>query len=215
MIENADKRAATFRKLTSKIGVVSAASLQLTQELRPNHSGWIPPSRMVECVCTGSSVGGQSLVELLLAKNLKNGSFAAFVDLANGFDLDSLSLGLEERMLWVRCQNETQSLKALDLLLRDDNFSLVVADLRSSSKHLRQAPARSWYRLQRLSHQREGYCVILAQEHLSPCMDLSLTLSANHRFATLNQGRTNIQQTIAQQIAEQLDSPVTTIAEAI
>jgi hypothetical protein len=54
-------------------------------------------------------------------------------------------------LLWVRCSDAAQALKATDLLLRDGNMSLVVLDLHQNpATQLRKIPGTTWYRLQRI-----------------------------------------------------------------
>ncbi len=54
-------------------------------------------------------------------------------------------------LLWVRCREAKEGIKAADLLLRDGNFPLVILDLvLNPLAELRKIPSSTWYRLQRL-----------------------------------------------------------------
>jgi len=212
-----EKRSATivsFRQIAARSGFVSAASLQVSRELEWDEDSLIPASRLVQCRCLGDSVGGQSLVEALLDENRRAGGYAALVDAANAFDLDSLSGGLETPLLWVRCAQPMQALRALDLLLRDENFTLVLADLRSTGHGWRGVSPRQWYRLQRLCHQRPGRCLMLARESLSPAMDLTLILDEPHRGAALCEERPVIRRQLQNKLRNQLN-PSVAIASAV
>jgi len=75
----------------------------------------------------------------------------ALIDGSDGFDPCALNNGLMAGLLWVRCSDAAQALKATDLVLRDGNMSLVVLDLHQNpSTQLRKIPGTTWYRLQRI-----------------------------------------------------------------
>ena len=61
------------------------------------------------------------------------------------------------RLLWVRCRDVGEALKAADVLLRDPNFPLVVIDLKGNpAAQLRRIPSSTWHRLSRLSEHNGG-----------------------------------------------------------
>ncbi len=129
--------------------------------------------QLLECVCAGESVGGQTYLEGLLRSNLEGGVFAALVDVHPVLDLETLWPGCGRNLLWVRCGGVLQALKCLDLLLRDENFTRVLGDFRgAAARELRRVPSTTWYRLQRLAHQREGGCTLFTDRALVPCADL-------------------------------------------
>jgi len=213
-MEQSRTKIVSFREVAARAGIVSAAALQASQELAWDEDGVIPAARLAQCVCAGESVGGQSLLELLLAKNRAAGGYAALVDAAGAFDLDSLSPGLETQLLWVRCAQATQAMKALDLLLRDDNFTLVLADLRQAGGSWRGVSSRQWYRLQRICHHREGRCLVFARESLSPSMDLTLTLDQPHGADVLDAERPEILASLETRLATQRQTAPSAVSAA-
>lgn len=150
--------------------------------------GWTLPRRQLwECVCAGPSVGGQSLLECMLRAPWSTGAYHALVDTASSLDPETLHDGLEDRLLWVPVQGPDQAVKALDLLLRDDNFALVAADLRGlSPSQLRKIPPFAWYRLQRLAHQRAGGALILSGMPSVRCADRRIFLAESRRLEDLD-----------------------------
>ena len=55
-------------------------------------------------------------------------------------------------LLWIRCHNAAQALKATDLILRDGNLSLIILDFKQNTdKELRKIPGPTWYRFQRIT----------------------------------------------------------------
>ncbi len=152
---------------------------------------WVLPEQQLwECVCAGPSVGGQSLLECMLRSRWRTGAYHALVDTALGLDSETLHDGLGERLLWVPVRGPEQAVKALDLLLRDDNFALVAADLRGlAAKQLRAVQPFVWYRLQRLAHQRAGGVLILSSAPSVRCADRRILLAEPRQLADMDTPR--------------------------
>lgn len=56
----------------------------------------------------------------------------------------------------MRTPDVKQAMKAADIVLRDDNFGLILLDLRDASpRELRRVPAPQWYRLQHAAREHE------------------------------------------------------------
>lgn len=155
---------------------------------------WSLPRRQLwECVCAGPSVGGQSLLECWLRADWQTGAYHALVDASLGLDPETLADGLAERLLWVPVRGPDQMVKALDLLLRDDNFALVAADLRGLSvAHLRGIQPFVWYRLQRLAHQRAGGAVVFSSMPSVRCADRRIQLATPRRIDDLDRPRESL-----------------------
>ncbi len=156
--------------------------------------GWsLPRCQLWECVCAGPSVGGHSLLESWLRAPWETGAYHALVDTAWSLDPETLRDGLAERLLWVPVRGPEQLVKALDLLLRDDNFALVAADLRGlPAGQLRGIQPFVWYRLQRLAHQRAGGAVVFSPVPSVRCADRRIQLLASRRIEDLDQTRESL-----------------------
>jgi hypothetical protein len=83
------------------------------------------------------------------------------IDGGDGFDPQPLDDETLAHLLWVRCGNVTQFLKAADLILRDGNLPIVLMDLRGSGRgELKRIPGSTWHRLQRVAGQSAVACLI-------------------------------------------------------
>ena len=160
--------------------------------------GWhLPKQQMLECVCAGASVGGHSFLESLMRAPWESGVFSVLVDAAHSFDPASLDVELTEHLLWVRVANAKQLVRALDLLLRDDNFALVAADTRGMAVHeLQSIQPFAWYRLQRLAHQRAGGCIIFTDTPCVRCADHRTLLSTGRVLDDLDRTRQDLLATL-------------------
>jgi len=106
----------------------------------------------------------------------RSGQWLALVDAQDSFDPSTLTDELLTCLLWVRCRNAAEALRAADLILRDDNVPMAALDLRlSPANQLRSIPSSQWYRLQRLIKHRS--CALLV---LTPG---AMVGSAQFRFA--------------------------------
>ena len=113
--------------------------------------GGLPKSAISELVSRQLSAGSALIVAALLRHAYQTNQWLGLVDGQDCFDPAPLDNTLLSRLLWVRCRETKQALKAADLLLRDGNLSLVVFDLRlNPTSELRRIPATTWYRLQRI-----------------------------------------------------------------
>jgi hypothetical protein len=93
------------------------------------------------------------------------GQWLVLVDAQDCFDPTSMDQELLSRLLWVRCRNVQQALKATDLLLRDQNLPFVVLDFQLVPvAQLRKIPATVWHRFQRLLDYRAATLVVFAPQ---------------------------------------------------
>lgn len=171
---------------------LEGAPAELVQsKARDEDRDWeLPKRQMVECVCAGPSVGGQSLLECLIKAPWQTGIFTALIDAARAFDPVSLQTGPENHFLWVQVKGSQQLVRALDIILRDDNFAFVAADLRGlSNTQLQAVPPFVWYRLQRLAHQRAGGCMIFTSQPSVRCADRRISLRKTRCLQDLDQSR--------------------------
>lgn len=198
--------AEVFRSLADQAGMCSAAALlespervvdglpasvtSVPQSADAGQEWSLPRRQLWECVCAGPSVGGQSLLECLLRASWQTGAYHALVDTAFGLDPESLCDDLAERLLWVPVRGPQQTVRALDLLLRDDNFALVAADLRGlHADQLQKIQPFAWYRLQRLAHQRAGGSLVLSDQPSVRCADRRIFLARPRVLEDLDRNR--------------------------
>ena len=140
--------------------------------------GGLPKGDLAELNCRH---GGAALaVAELLEAAERQRHFVALLDGSDSFDLESVSPAALARLLWVRCRNATEAVKAADLVLRDGNLPLVVLNLRSCTDVAR-VPSQAWYRLQRIVEQSGCTLVVLTPRPSVTSARVRLTL--HRRFS--------------------------------
>ncbi|MGF1451657.1 MAG: hypothetical protein ACFB21_06230 [Opitutales bacterium] len=159
----------------------------------------LPPKRWVEWIARGNSTGASTFLDGLLRRARVEGRFSALVDPARTFEPATLSPGAAEALLWVRCPDLHRALRALDILLRDPNFGLVAADFRGVAA--KGVAATSWYRLQRLVHQRSGTFLSLADRPFAPSADARHEIHTRWTLAELELPRQALHRKAAQRFA--------------
>lgn len=136
-------------------GIATAAAVETlptgVPELDALLGGGLPRGEFTELVGTGPGSGSAQIIHALLRRVAADGQFLALIDGQDSFDVETVAPDVLARLLWVRCTAADEALKATDLLLRDQNFPLVVLDLKLNAlSQLRKISASIWHRLGRL-----------------------------------------------------------------
>jgi hypothetical protein len=143
--------------------------------------GGIPRGAMTE-ICGAACSGRTSFLLSALASRTKNGEVCALVDARDSFDpLTAHAAGIAlEKLLWVRCQNIDQALRAMDLLIQAGGFGMVAVDLSDvPTKTVRQVPLNAWFRFRRAVEDTPTILLLLEQEpNAKTCASLVLRLEA-------------------------------------
>lgn len=122
----------------------------------------IPKGALTEIVSQPNSQGSSLLINGLLNAAQQNGYHLALIDGQDSFDPQSAGHDACQRMLWIRCRDADEALKAADLIFRDGNLPLSILDLRLNTDHeLRRISKQVWYRLQTLVQRTQGVGMIL------------------------------------------------------
>jgi hypothetical protein len=130
------------------------------------HGGW-PKGRLSELVGAGHGSGSVQVLHALLRQLATTGQYLALVDGADSFDVDAVEADMLARLLWVRCQQAEQALKAVDILLRDRNFPFVVLDLKlNPAPQLRRIVSSVWHRFRRLQEQNGTTLLVITPTQL-------------------------------------------------
>lgn len=150
--------------------------------------GGLPKSAITELIGPPRNAGSASLIHTFLQSAQRDRYFLALIDGNDSFDPGSADPGCLPHLLWVRCRNTFETIKAADFLLRDGNFPLVVVDLvLNSPEELRKIPQTSWYRLQRLVENTSSACVILSRKSMVSSAQLKIVLENSWRLKDLEQ----------------------------
>jgi hypothetical protein len=143
--------------------------------------GGLPRGAMTE-ICGAACSGRTSLLLSALAARTADGEACALVDARDSFDpLSGNAAGISlEKLLWVRCKNIDQALRAADLLIQAGGFGMVAVDLSDvPAKTVRQVPLNAWFRFRRAVEDTPTILLLLEQEpHAKTCASLVLRLEA-------------------------------------
>jgi recombination protein RecA len=143
--------------------------------------GGLPRGAMTE-ICGQPCSGRTSVLLSALAARTTEGEACALVDARDSFHPAAASdAGVQlDRLLWVRCQNVDQSLRATDLLIQSGGFGIVAVDFSDVSARLaRQVPLHVWFRFRRAVEDTSTILLVLEQEtNAKTCASLVLRLEA-------------------------------------
>jgi hypothetical protein len=143
-------------------------------------AGGLPRGGLTE-ICGPPCSGRTSLLLAALAARTAQGESCALVDGRDGFDPWSAeAAGVRlERLLWVRCRDIEQSLRATDLLLRGGGFGMIAVDLADiDPKTVRGVPLNAWFRFRHAVEDTPSILLLIEQEsNAKTCASLVLRLA--------------------------------------
>ncbi len=143
--------------------------------------GGLPRGTMTE-ICGPPCSGRTSVLLSALAARTAEGEMCALIDARDSFDpaLASAAGVALQQVLWVRCQNADQALRATDLLIQAGGFGLVAVDLSDiAPKIVRYVPLNAWFRFRRAVEDTSTILMVLEQEaNAKTCASLVLRLEA-------------------------------------
>jgi hypothetical protein len=155
-------------------------------ELDQATGGGLPKGAITELSSAHCSAGTASLIHALLRGAHRNRYFLALIDGRDSFDPQPLGNICLCNLLWVRCNQAIEAVRAADLLLRDGNFPLVVLDLvLNLASELRKIPQSNWYRLQRLVELAPMAFLILTRRGMVSSAQLKLSLENSWKLPDL------------------------------
>lgn len=141
-----------------------------------------------ELVSPHRSAGSMMILTKILRSMAGQGQWMALIDGADFFDPQPLPRMILAHLLWIRCHNIKESIRAADLLLRDGNLPLVVMDLReNTADELQKIPSSTWYRFQRVIEQSSTAFLIVTPRPLVSGAHVRLSLENRFKIAALNQ----------------------------
>jgi hypothetical protein len=174
--------AARFPHSSPPASSVLATGLKLLDQI----GGGLPKNAITELLASNMSAGSASLIHALLRSAQRDQQFLALIDGSDSFDPASSDNSALRHLLWVRCHKAFDAVRALDFLLRDGNFPLVIVDLvLNPAQELRKIPQTSWYRLQRLVEAVPTACLVLNRQSLVSSAQLKIVLENSWTLADL------------------------------
>jgi recombination protein RecA len=144
-------------------------------------AGGLPRGAMTE-ICGPPCSGRTSVLLAALAARTAEGEICALIDARDSFDpaLASAAGVALQQVLWVRCQNADQALRATDLLIQAGGFGMVAVDLSDIAPRIvRYVPLNAWFRFRRAVEDTPTILLVLEQEaNAKTCASLVLRLEA-------------------------------------
>ncbi len=144
-------------------------------------TGGLPRGALTE-ICGPACSGRTSLLLAALAARTAEGEACALVDGRDSFDPASArAAGVRlEQLLWVRCRDIEQSLRATDLLVRGGGFGLLAVDLADiEPQTVRGVRLNTWFRFRRAIEDTPSILLLIAQEsNAKTCASLVLRMEA-------------------------------------
>lgn len=144
-------------------------------------TGGLPRGSLTEIYGPPCS-GRTSLLVSALASRTAASEVCALVDARDAFDPHSAeAAGVRlQQLLWVRCRNVDQALRATDLLVQGGGFGLIALDLGDTPPHVvRYVPLQVWFRFRRaVEHTPTIFLVVEQESNAKTCASLVLGLHA-------------------------------------
>lgn len=144
-------------------------------------TGGLPRGSLTEIYGPPCS-GRTSLLVSALASRTAASEVCALVDARDAFDPHSAeAAGVRlQQLLWVRCRNVDQALRATDLLIQGGGFGLIALDLGDTpARVVRYVPLQVWFRFRRAVEHTPTIFLVLEQEsNAKTCASLVLGLRA-------------------------------------
>jgi hypothetical protein len=137
--------------------------------------GGLPRAALTELCASEKSWGSALILRQLIRHAAASHQWLALIDGIDSFDPGAFDNATLENLLWLRCHNAAEAIKATDLVLRDGNLPVVILDLAlNPARELRKIPSSIWFRFQRLVE--DGNAAFLA---ITPT---PMASSAKHRL---------------------------------
>src|SRR2546427_2442378 len=155
--------------------------------------GGLPTAALTEIVNAKTGSGGALLIFALLRQTCESRQWLALIDGQDCFDPSSVDRGTLSRLLWARCGNANQALKAADLLARDGNGPLIILDLQlNPPAQLQKIPAAAWYRFQRLLESTSSALLVLTPRPMIGCAQARIALRSQFNSIALDQTKAEL-----------------------
>jgi hypothetical protein len=152
--------------------------------------GGLAKSAITEVITARSGSGGALLLDHLLRQAAATNQFVALVDGQDSFDAAAGEPSALSRLLWIRCGQAEEAMKATDLVLRDGNLPIVLLDLAlNPESQLRKIPAPTWYRFQRIVEESTAVFVVLTPRAMISPAQARVTLRSRFDLRALEQTR--------------------------
>jgi hypothetical protein len=139
--------------------------------------GGLPTGRLTELVSSTPGSGGQTIIAELLRHTRAARQRVALIDAANGFVAEDVPPDQLRHLIWVRAHGANEAFAAVDVLVRDGNYAVVIVDLRGlAERALLKTPAAVWHRLRHASEASPSAVLVQTTTALVPAVPCRLVL---------------------------------------
>jgi hypothetical protein len=136
--------------------------------------GGLPKGSITQLIVPHISAGGAIVLHEIIEAMHEHSQCVALIDGKNSFE-PSTDYPL---LLWIRCQNAVQALKATDLVLRDSNLPFSILDFKQNSDtELRKIPGTIWYRFQRILEENKSTLLAITRSPVVSSAQINITLT--------------------------------------
>jgi hypothetical protein len=140
--------------------------------------GGLPKGAITQLLIPNISSGGAIVLHEIIEAMQEVSQYVALIDGKDCFE----PAADHPLLLWIRCHNVLQALKATDLILRDGNLSLVILDFKENQdKELRKIPGSAWYRFQRITEENKNALLAITRHPI--VSNAQITVSTVHRLS--------------------------------
>lgn len=159
--------------------------------------GGLPKGAITQLLVPNISSGGAIALHEIIEAMHDISQYVALIDSQDCFE----PVADHPHLLWIRCHNILQALKATDLILRDGNLSLVILDFKETvDKELRKIPGSTWYRFQRIIEESRNTLLTITRHPI--VSSAQFTVGTTHKLSLhdLSVQRRNLAQFLALEI---------------
>ncbi|MDF1826553.1 MAG: hypothetical protein P1U68_18055 [Verrucomicrobiales bacterium] len=147
--------------------------------LNQHLGGGLPKGQLTEIISEAGSCGGGGLVmAAMLSRARREQQYVMLFDVGGSFTVESFPPVDLEALLWVGCSSPRESLEALDVASRDENFGLFLLDWRNcTASDWRGLRSSLWYRILGQLRERGTPAVLFAPESVTSVAKRKLEVS--------------------------------------
>jgi hypothetical protein len=204
-----------FPRLRQALGVlnnletVSTGVATLDQLL----GGGFPRGAVTELVARGHGSGSAEVIHAWLRRLGAHRQYLALVDGLGSFDPAPVEPAVLSRLLWVRCRQATEALKAADLLLRDRNFSFLAVDLKLNPlRELKKISSSIWFRFARLIEQNRTTVLVITPQALVSVANCRVQIESALGMESLWQPGSEVLRRLRCRLVRSVSEPETELA---
>jgi len=151
--------------------------------------GGLPKGAITQLLIPNISSGGAIVLHEIIEAMHDASQYVALIDGKDCFE----PFADHPLLLWIRCHNVAQALKATDLILRDGNLPLTILDFKQNpERELRKIPGPTWYRFQRLSEENRTSLLIITRHPTASSAHITISMTNHLNINDLSSQRGDI-----------------------